>query len=432
MGASKAIRLDHPVGCALNRCKTAKTYRGRRLESSSFIHVADLHLGYTQYNLDTRREDFSKAFREVVDKTIKLKPDIMIIAGDIFHHARPSNLTLETAIKEFSRLKDADIPALVVDGSHDAAPNVITGTILTPLDTAGLLYYLPRHEGACWQNNKFYVYGIPNYRTRRKTEELLPVFYEKNKPTPKPDLFNIFVFHIALDLPQISQPPMEAEAPPELLPKGFNYYAGGHIHQTIRCRFNTGILAYSGSIETVHYDDATQQKGFCHIQVTEKGDSELKHVNLKSPRHFAVIENDYTSMTPAKITQATVRRVKEADEEGVIIVPVLKGELPAEANRSEIDLTMIRSAAEKALLVHPIIRLSETKVPETLVREIFEGQLSDLRSKTFQYFLQVFRERYPKEKATRMATLAVNLIEPLTQRNEESIKKALEEHLDAD
>jgi DNA repair exonuclease SbcCD nuclease subunit len=48
----------------------------------SFVHAADLHLGYAQYNLDVRRRDFNSVFGELVDKTIALKPDFMIIAGD--------------------------------------------------------------------------------------------------------------------------------------------------------------------------------------------------------------------------------------------------------------------------------------------------------------------------------------------------------------
>ena len=64
----------------------------------SFVHAADLHLDYAQYNLDVRRKDFDSVFGELVDKTIELKPDFMVIAGDIFEHARPSNSTLEAAI----------------------------------------------------------------------------------------------------------------------------------------------------------------------------------------------------------------------------------------------------------------------------------------------------------------------------------------------
>lgn len=397
----------------------------------SFVHVADIHLGYTQYNLEVRRRDFNRAFKEVVDKTLELKPDFMIIAGDIFHHARPSNVTLEAAIKNFSRLRDAEIPVLVVDGSHDAAPNIITSTILNPLDAAGLLYYLPRHEGACWRNEKCYIYGIPNYRTRRKTEEQLPLFYKENKPSPNPALFNIFVFHMALDLPSVKPPQMEAEAPPELLPEGFNYYAGGHVHKPFKSRFKTGTLAYSGSTETVYYDDAKLKKGFYNVQVDEKGKAELQHTQLESPRRFVILKNDYAHMTPAKISETAAHRVKENDEEGVIIVPVLKGVLPAEANRSQIDIARIRNAAEKALLVHPIIRLNEAEVPEEVVRSIFEGELKDLKTKAFEYFLQIFSERYSRDEAEKIARLSVNIIEPLTRKDEGKVKEALEAHLDA-
>jgi DNA repair exonuclease SbcCD nuclease subunit len=163
------------------------------LKPLSFVHVADLHLGYAQYNLDARREDFNRAFKEVVDKTIELKPDFMLIAGDLFQQARPSNVTLESAINNFRRLKDAGITVLAVDGSHDSAPNVVTGTILKPLDSAGLVYYLPRHEGACWRNESCYVYGVPNFRTKRGTEEQLPTFLEEKKPRPiRPSLISSF------------------------------------------------------------------------------------------------------------------------------------------------------------------------------------------------------------------------------------------------
>jgi DNA repair exonuclease SbcCD nuclease subunit len=402
-----------------------------KIKPLSFVHVADIHFGYTQYNLETRREDFKRAFSEVVEKTIELKPDFIIVAGDIFHHARPSNVTLEDAIQSFKRLREENIPVLAVDGSHDAAPNVITGTILNPLDAAGLLYYLPRHKGACWQNEKCYVYGIPNFRTRRRTEEQLPLFYEKNKPSPDPSLYNIFVFHMALDLPSITPPQMEAEAPPELLPVGFNYYAGGHIHKASRNRFKTGILAFSGSTETVYYDDAALKKGFYHVKVNASGKAVIQHINLESLRKFVILENNYGGMTPSKITEVTVRQVKESDEEGVIIVPVLKGILPAEANRSEIDLTQIRNAAEKAILVRPIVRLKETEVPEEVIRSIFEGELKDLKTKAYEYFLQMFSERYPRNEAEEIARLSINIIDPLTRRDEKKVKEELEVYLSA-
>jgi len=398
------------------------------LKPFSFVHAADLHLGYAQYGLEARRQDFDNAFKEVVDKTIELKPDFMIIAGDLFHQARPSNVTLENTIRSFKRLKDAGIPVLTVDGSHDSAPNTVTGTILYPLDSAGLIHHLPRHSGACWRKpDCCYVYGIPNYHNKHKTEEALPKFMEENPPTPDRKVCNIFVFHAAVDLPSVKPPYIEAEVSPEQLPSGFDYYAAGHVHERYLDKFKTGFLTYSGSTETADYREAKYQKGFLHVTVNEKGEVKPEFIELTSGRKFVVFEQDFTGMASAKITDLAAQLVKDADSEGAIIIPVLKGTLPAEASRTEIDISKIRSAAEKALLVHPIVLLKETAVSDEIVRSIFESEFKDLKTKAFEYFLQIFSERYSREEADKIARLALSLIEPLTRKQDEKVKQSIEE-----
>lgn len=400
------------------------------MKAFSFVHAADLHLGYAQYGLEVRRQDFDDAFNEIVDKTIELKPEFMIVAGDLFHQPRPSNVTLENAIRSFKRLRDAGIPVLAVDGSHDSAPNSITSTILYPLDSAGLIHHLPRHEGACWRKNGVcYVYGIPNYRTKHKTEEVLPAFMEQNVPSPDPSVSNIFVFHGAIDLAGVKPPYIEAELSPKLVPDGFGYYAGGHVHEQYLGKFKDGLLAYSGCIETVDYEEGNYKKGFYHVHVNEKGQFQPEIVELQSPRKFVVLEQEFSGVNAHKITEQAAQLVKGADEEGAIIIPVLKGILPMEASRTEIDLAHIRSAAEKALLVHPIVQLKECVVSDEVVRSIFESEFKDLKTKSFEYFLQIFNERYSREEAEKIAHVAIGLIEPLTRKQEEKVKQTLEELL---
>lgn len=391
-------------------------------------------MGYEQYNSETRREDFNRAFHEVVERTIELKPDFMIISGDLFHHARPTNITLENAIVNFKRLRDVGIPVLTVDGSHDAAPNIITGTILNPLDSAGLIYYLPRHESASWRRKDYYVYGIPNFRTRRKTEEQLPNFYEVKKPKPDPSLFNVFVFHMALDIPVISKkiPKVATEASPAFIPDGFNYYAGGHVHTPWQIPFKGGILTYSGCTETVNYDDARVHKGFYHVKVDHDGELQINRIRLESPRHFIILDYDYSGMMPERITELAARYVRDSDEPGAVIVPILRGMLPAEANRREIDLTKIRNASEKALLVRPMLRLAEKGIPEEVIRSIFDGKMKDLKTKAFEYFYQFFSQRYPKDEAERNSRLALELIQPLVKGEENKVKDLLEDALSED
>ena len=393
----------------------------------SFVHAADLHLGYSQYGLEARRQDFDDAFKEIVDKTIELKPNFMIIAGDLFHQARPSNHTLENTIRSFKRLKDAGIPVLTVDGSHDSAPNTITSTILYPLDSAGLIIHLPRHQGACWSKpDCCYVYGIPTYHNRHKTQEALPKFMEENQPTPKAGVANIFVFHGALDIPSLKGP-FEAEILPEELPGGFCYYAAGHVHERYLGRFKDGILVYSGCTETVSYGEAKYTKGFYHVKVDEKGQVEPELIELCSPRRFVIIEQDFSGMSSAKITELATQLVKDAEAEGAVIIPVLKGTLPPEASRTEIDISKIRNAASKALLVHPIVLLKETAVADEIVRSIFESGFKDLKTKGFEYFVEIFSARYGKEEAERIAKAALGLIEPLSRKQDDKVKQTIEE-----
>ena len=400
------------------------------MKAFSFVHASDLHLGYAQYGLEARRQDFDNAFTELVDKTIELKPDFMIIAGDLFHHARPSNTTLENTIRNFKRLKDVEIPVLTVDGSHDSAPNAITGTILTPLDSAGLVIHLPRHEEACWRKlNTCYVYGIPNFRSQRRTNEALPAFLAEKPPTPDPSVANIFVLHGAVDLPSVKPPYIEAEISPELIPDGFNYYAAGHVHNGYMGKFKTGLLVYSGCTETVSYDEAKLKKGFIHVTMDEKGKVSPRFVELTSPRKFVVLEREFTGMNSAKITELAVQMVESADEEGAVLIPVLKGVLPAETSRGEVDIAKVRAAAEKALLVHPVVLLRESAVSDEIVRSIFESEFNDLKTKAYEYFLQIFDERYSRDEADRIARSAISLIEPLTKHQEERVKQTIEELL---
>jgi DNA repair exonuclease SbcCD nuclease subunit len=398
------------------------------MKSFSFVHLADAHLGKMQYGLEARREDFTKAFMEAVEKIIELKPNFIVISGDLFEEARPANPTLATAIRELRRLRDHNIPVLAVDGSHDSAPNVITGTILIPLDRAGLLHYLPFHEGSCWRSESCYVYGIPNYNTRTKMEKMLPEFLAKNNPKPDPQLFNIFAFHGALDDPTLKPPGMDAELRPEIVPDGFDYYAGGHIHNPIKIQFKSGTLAYSGCLETTTHKEAEIEKGFNYITVQSKSVFEVQRIRLRSPRPFQIIKEDFSGKSPDEITKLAAKLVEEADRPGSVLVVILEGLLPMAASRTQIDSVKIRGAAKQALYVHYLNKMEESEMSEEVRQAIFgAGREMKTLDRAYEYFLRVFSTRYSQDKAERLARLAVDLVEPLSKGERKRVEKLLEE-----
>ncbi|HEU4990688.1 MAG TPA: metallophosphoesterase, partial [Gemmatimonadaceae bacterium] len=61
------------------------------------VHLSDLHLGFRQYQRLTplganqREADVALTFKRTVDRVIALHPDLVVIAGDVFHSVRPTN-----------------------------------------------------------------------------------------------------------------------------------------------------------------------------------------------------------------------------------------------------------------------------------------------------------------------------------------------------
>jgi DNA repair protein SbcD/Mre11 len=102
------------------------------------VHLSDLHLGYRQYQrltpagINQREADVAAAFKTAIDKTIALEPDLVLIAGDLFHTVRPSNPAILHAFMQFGRLQKALPHAAIVliAGNHDLPRTSETGCIL--------------------------------------------------------------------------------------------------------------------------------------------------------------------------------------------------------------------------------------------------------------------------------------------------------------
>ena len=101
-------------------------------------HLADLHLGFRQYyrqtvsGINQREADVARAFARAIDDIVGMGPDLVVIAGDMFHSVRPTNPAILHAFNQLKRLRAelADSPVVVVAGNHDTPRSVETGTIL--------------------------------------------------------------------------------------------------------------------------------------------------------------------------------------------------------------------------------------------------------------------------------------------------------------
>ena len=88
---------------------------------AKFLHIADCHLGYRQYNLNERFNDFGRAFHHMIGVAIDEQVDFVLLAGDLFHKRAIDALTLNQTVAALERLRNAGIPCLAVEGNHEHA-----------------------------------------------------------------------------------------------------------------------------------------------------------------------------------------------------------------------------------------------------------------------------------------------------------------------
>ena len=88
---------------------------------ATFLHMADCHLGYRQYNRRERQNDFTRAYLDIIETAIERKVDFVLLAGDLFEKRAISPITLDHAITGLERLSKAGIPCLAVEGNHELA-----------------------------------------------------------------------------------------------------------------------------------------------------------------------------------------------------------------------------------------------------------------------------------------------------------------------
>lgn len=86
---------------------------------TSFLHVADCHLGKWQYNLRERFNDFGRAFHYIIDEAVDAHVDFVILAGDLFEKRAIDALTLNQAMRALEKLRKQGIPCLAIEGNHE-------------------------------------------------------------------------------------------------------------------------------------------------------------------------------------------------------------------------------------------------------------------------------------------------------------------------
>lgn len=303
-----------------------------------FAHLADTHMGYRQYGLVERENDFFEVFEQAIDEIISEKPDFVVHSGDLFEYSRPPTKALLTAQKGILKLKEENIPIYAIAGNHDVVmrKNALPPQIL--YKDFGLKLISP--------NNPFYIEkdvfigGAPyasKYHSKQLIERLRNI--EESSIDYKK---RILVLHQGID----RYIPYEYEIKIGDVPQSFNYCAFGHIHERVIDDFGEGKLAYPGSTEIWRSNELEgykkNGKGFYLVDIS--GDMpEIENINLELPREFIKENIAYIKL------QEELSRIREyihtMNRKPILMVTVEGGNF----SRSEVYETLNGSLSDSCL-----------------------------------------------------------------------------------
>ncbi|MGC8619446.1 MAG: metallophosphoesterase family protein [Thermoplasmata archaeon] len=212
-----------------------------------FIHISDTHFGsFSSYQKIHLKE--IEEFKKILNSDI----DFLIVSGDIFNTPFQIFEGLDSLISAMRNFIESGKKIYAVPGSHDVSSG---GSLFSILDSAGIITNVYRYkeengiihlEGTYDKKTGTTIYGVGGETNSREID-----LYDKIDV--KPEEKSIFIFHSPIKGSIGVQEVRELDL--EKLPKGFSYYAGGHVHKRIWKIFNGSYIVYPGPFFGSSFDE---------------------------------------------------------------------------------------------------------------------------------------------------------------------------------
>ncbi len=260
-----------------------------------FLHAADIHLDsplkglgrYQQAPAEQIRQATRQALVNLVDVALERQVQFVLLAGDLYDGDWQDFNTGLFFVRQMARLREANIPVVLIRGNHDAASR-ITRQLPLPENVEVLSDQRPntaRHPvleqlGVAVHGQSF---------ARERVEENLVLNY----PDPVPGHINIGLLHTGLEGydQHAHYAPCTVE---QLRNKGYDYWALGHIHARQVIQQERPAIVFPGNTQGRHIREPGA-RGCYLVQLDHGGRCELEFVPLDSFR-WEVCELDVTGI----------------------------------------------------------------------------------------------------------------------------------------
>ncbi|MDO5852304.1 MAG: exonuclease SbcCD subunit D [Methanobacteriaceae archaeon] len=260
-----------------------------------FAHLADTHLGYRQYNLQEREDDFYIVFEKIIDDIIEKKVDFILHNGDMFDASKPPIRTLIKAQKAFMKLQKAGIPIYCIPGNHD---KMMRKNAIIPQELfKGYGLNIISFEKTYYEYKDTLITGLPYISPNTKNyKEILQKKLKDLENKKKEYKTSILMLHGSLNTYFDINPEFTLED----IPDGFTYYAMGHLHKRlINTDFRGNTLSYPGSTEiwsTTEIPNYEKMKKGYNLVTIESNKTNVELINIPLNRQIKKITIPYPEL----------------------------------------------------------------------------------------------------------------------------------------
>ena len=313
-----------------------------------FAHLSDVHLGFQKQESLQKIEQ--QVFEKILDECITRKVDFILIPGDLFHVNIPEMRVQKFAFAKFRAVHDAGIPIYVVYGSHDFSP--VSNSVIDLLAEVG--YITKVTDATSHEDGQISLKCLVDPKTGAKITGLSGLkvgkdreWYEKldRESLEAEQGLKIFLFHGGISDMKTDSGMDGDQMPLSLLPQGFSYYAGGHMHKFNHQSFDgysnvvypgTPFAGYHADLE----DNANGQKrGFVLVEFGDTVKS-VDFIEIENTE-YEVIEVDANNRKAESVNQELAEKTGDIDVQNKIVIIKIQGELMA-GKTADVDVSIVR------------------------------------------------------------------------------------------
>ncbi len=277
-----------------------------------FVHTADLHLGSPLASISGREDLVAsqlaratfQGFENIVDLCIQEKVDFLLISGDIYDSAERGIYEQLAFRKHLQRLSESGIPVYLAFGNHDPLEGW-AAHIDWPKNVHVMCGDEP--ERVLFRGNdgrEVAIVGV-SYQTGETYDNLATRFPPKEGDWP----LTIGMLHCTLDAGSGHEPYSPCSLK-DLIKRGYDYWALGHIHKPTVIQRSRPAIVYSGNPQGRDIGERGP-RGCYLVSVDDKHNVDIQFVETASIRweevevsiEGAETENDLLERTGDALTR---------------------------------------------------------------------------------------------------------------------------------